>query len=125
MEHPTHAIHKWLHHPQRVLETIAALMDDAIESGFGGDFELLLEDARLLLFVALIISARPLPLGTWQTIVVEAGFADGDDLGILSEFAERGTDVLRRLIGVGRMPARDGVDALVLLGEFDRPSTAF
>jgi hypothetical protein len=123
MKHSAHAISERLHHPQRIIEAIAALMDDAVESGFGGNFELLLKDERLLLFVTLVISGCPLPLGTRQAIVVETGFADGDDLGMFGEFVERGTDVLRRFVRIGRMPARDGIDAIVLLGEFDRTST--
>ena len=55
MEHAAHFPGEWLELGERIVEGVA-LVDDAIQSGLGGDFELLLENVGLLLFVTRVFS---------------------------------------------------------------------
>ncbi len=48
------------HLRERVVKGIA-LVDDAVQSKFGGDFDLLLENFRLLLFVTRVVGCGELP----------------------------------------------------------------
>ncbi len=53
MEHAAHLSGERLELGERVIEGVA-LMDDTVQPGLGGDFELLLENVGLLLFVTRI-----------------------------------------------------------------------
>src|SRR5882724_8181387 len=58
-------------------------------------------------------------------VVVQAGLADGDDLGVFDEFAERGAQIIGRFGGVGGVPADGGEDGGELIGELDGAGAAF
>src|SRR5208283_1932739 len=119
---------------ERVVEGVA-LVDDAVQSGLGGDFELLPENVGLLLFVTRVVGrrcwwgetidepargdARPTVRAAhaWQAVIIQADFSDGDDFGMLAHFAQGRAEVGWRFQGVGRMPADGGVNGREFFGE--------
>src|ERR1035437_582376 len=107
---------------KRVVER-SALVDDTVQSKFGGDFELLLENFRLPLFVTHIVFRRTAG-GTGRTKIIESGLADGDDFGMPSEFAQGRAEVVQRGQRVRGMPADGGVKARIFFGELDRAFAA-
>ncbi len=109
---------EWLELRERVVESVA-LVDDAIQSGFDGDFELLLENVGLLLLVTRVVVGGEFRFLAGQTVIVQADFADGDDFGMLAHFAQGRAEVGRRFHGVGRMPADGGVNRREFFGEAD------
>ena len=60
---------------------------------------LLPENFRLFLFVR---ASSPAFSGLFarQMVVIQSGFADGDDLGMFHPFAQGGAEVLRRFVGI-------------------------
>ena len=93
--------------------------------GFSGHFEVLQKNCVLPVFVALIVSNAPLPLRAWQAIVVQPGLAQRNNLGMFGKLAKRRSQILRSFMRMRWMPTGNGVNAVVLLGKFDRPGTAF
>ena len=117
MEHAADFSGERLELRQRVVEGVA-LVDDAVQSGFDGDFDLLLENFGLPLFVARVVSGAA-ALRAGQVVVIQADFADGDDLGMFGEFAQGGAQVGRRFHRLGRMPADGGINGRKFFGQPD------
>jgi len=124
MEDAAHPLGKGGQSRQGVVQRIAGV-DDAIEPKFGGDFELLFEQGGLSLLVKLIVGLGPARLAAGQAVVVQAGFADRDDLGMAGEVAQGGAHVVGSVLDVGGMPADGGKDRRVLFAEFDCAGAAF
>ena len=99
-------------------------MDDAVQAGFGGDFELLKKNLRLLLFVAFVLRRGTAGLMAGKPVIVQAGFAERHDLGVFRQVSQRRPQILRRFEGVRRMPARNGEHFLESFGERDRAPAA-
>ena len=57
--------------------------------------------------------------------VVQAGLADGDDLGMPGQFAQRRTQIFRRFQGLARMPAGRRENTRELFAQLDRTRAAF
>jgi hypothetical protein len=109
MKHPADLAGERPELRERVVKGVA-LMDDTVQSGFDGNFELLPEYFRLLLFVTRVVSGVA-GFFAGQMVVIQAGFTDGHDFGMFYQFTQGGADVVRRLVGVGRVPANGGEDA--------------
>ena len=110
---------------ERVVER-TALVNDAIQIGFGGDFELLLKNFRLPFFVMSIKflksargDARPTLLRAGQTVVIEAAFADSHNFWMFCKSAQGRAQIRRRVQRVGRMPANDREQAFKFFRERD------
>jgi len=101
---------EWLELRERVVKGVT-LVDDAIQPGFGGNFELLLEKVSLLLFVTRVVFRAAAGFSARQPVIVQAGFTDGNDFGMPAHFAQGGAEVGRRLQDIGRMPADGGENA--------------
>ena len=84
---------------ERVVEGIA-LVDDAIQPGFGGDIQLLPENFGLFLFVARVVFGGAAGLLARQTMVIKADFTDGDDFRMLHQLAQRLANIVRCFVGV-------------------------
>ena len=87
---------------ERVLQRLA-LVNDAVESEFGGHLQLLTENVSLLPFVLCIIRVGEARLLTWQMMIIQPDLANGDDLRMPGQFAQRGAKVPMETILV--MPA--------------------
>ena len=108
MEHAAHFPGEWLELGERVFEGVA-LVDDAIQSGLGGDFELLLENVGLFLFQSRVFGLQSAVLtrlrlwavdcGRWdfrrQAVIIQTNLADGNDFGMPAHFAQGGAEVGR------------------------------
>ena len=57
-------------------------------------------------------------------MIIQAGFADGDDFGMPGEFAQRGAQIIGGFGGFGGMPANDGKDAGKFFRERHRATAA-
>ncbi len=86
MEHAARLADERFHLRERVVER-GALVDDAVQAQFGGDFHLLPENLRLFFLVTLVVGSGELWLFAWRMMIVQAGLADGDDFGVSGEFA--------------------------------------
>src|SRR4029077_1680372 len=105
---------------QRVVKR-GALVDTAAQIKFRRDFELLLENFRLPVFVMRVSALTPSlshPVGEgvrrtgegWQAIIIQPGFANGYDFGMPREFAQGRAQIFRRSQRLTRMPADGGVN---------------
>lgn len=97
-----------------------ALVDDAVQTPFGGHVELLAEE--LPLFVH-----QPFDFGfghAVETVAVQAGFADGDGLGVAGEFVEGGGDVVGFFGDVVGVDTDDGEDGVEAFGEGEGAAAA-
>ena len=81
-------------------------------------------DADLVALVAFVIRRRAPRLVAGQTVVVEPGLADGHDFGMLDQFTQGRSQILRRFVGFGGMPADGREDAGVLFRQRDRRQTS-
>ena len=94
---------------QSILERIA-LMNDAVEPQLHRHIHLLAEQFRLAPLPAFKISVVVFP------VVIQARFANGDDFGMLRQFAQRRADILRGFQNMVWMNADGRID----IGEFLR-----
>jgi len=111
MEHAADPVGERLELGQRVLQRVT-LMDDAVQTQFGGDFQMLAEERGLRGFVALVIGGGAAGFLAGQPVVVHAGLAEGDDLTDpvvdASRAALDGHIVLSRSLAMaGHFPAVD------------------
>ena len=104
------------HRGQRVLEGIA-LVDDAVQSEFHGQFHLLTEKFGLTAFVIFEVGVVRF------TIVIQSGFANGDDFWVTRQFAKARAHIFRRVQNVVRMPAYRRINVRKGLSNFNRPPT--
>ena len=118
MEHAARPADERLHLGNRVVPR-GALVDDAVQSKFGGDFHLLPENFRLLLFAACVVSSGKFRFLARQMVIVQTRFADGDDFWMSCKFAQGGAQIARRFFRLGRMPADDGKDVWKFFSEAD------
>jgi hypothetical protein len=81
---------------------------------------LLVEEAMLEFAVALVVLGGAAVFVAGEAVVIQADFADGDDLGVAGQGAEVGADVLGSLGGVGGDPADGGIERGVLIRKGDR-----
>jgi hypothetical protein len=116
MKHATCFADEQLHLCESVVES-GALVDDAVQSKFGGDFHLLPENFRLLFFVKSVIGCGEFRFLARQMVIVQTRFADGDDFGVFGKFAQGSTQVGWRVHCLGRMPTDGGIDARKFFGE--------
>ena len=96
-----------LHHRQSGLQSVA-LVDDTVEAGLGRHFELLLENLRLLALVTLVIGGGASCFRARQTVVIKAGFADGNHFGMSRQLPEGRPQIVGRFERVSGMPADRG-----------------
>ena len=118
MEHTAHLAGKRLELGESVVKGVA-LVDHAVQTGFAGDFQLLLENFSLFLFVTRVIGS-----GVWSAglrpgafrgvafsrrfgdrsagpaVIIQADFTDGDDFWMLRQFAQRFANIVRGFMGV-------------------------
>ena len=103
---------------ERVLKGVT-LVDDAVQPGFGGDFELLLEDSGLFRFVTCVIGRSAWSAGfrpgvfhgvafsrrvgdrrsAKQAVIIQADFTNGDNFGMFRQFTQRLANIVRRRRG--------------------------
>ena len=75
-------------------------MNHAVQSGFDGDFEVLLENLRLPLLVACVVVGSAAGLSARQMVIVQTRFTDGNDFRMLHQFAQRFANIVRCCMGV-------------------------
>jgi hypothetical protein len=80
---------------QRVVKRVA-LVDDAVQSGFAGDFNLLQKNVGLALLVVCVV-ANVAALRTGQMVIIQADLADGHNFGMFGVFAQGRAEVGRGL----------------------------
>ena len=118
MKHAARFADERFHLRDRVVKGIA-LVDDAVQSKFGGDFHLLPENFRLSLFVMRVVGCGEFRLLARQMVIVQTRFADGDDFGMSGKFAQGRSQIVRRFFRFGRMPANGGINAWKFFGKPD------
>ena len=74
--------------------------------------------------VARIILERAPTVLAGQPVVIQTRLADGDDLGMLRQFAQRGAEIFGSLDRIGGMPANDGPHTRPAFSNLNRPATA-
>src|SRR4051812_2499871 len=110
MEHAPHAGCERFQLTDGFFETIA-LMNDTVEAQLGSDFKMLLEQVRLFLFVTRVFFKASAFLAG-QVMVVETGFAERDNFRTFCELPQSGTQVVRGVERLARMPANYGIHRL-------------
>src|SRR5258706_1498238 len=131
MEYTTHSVCVRLQLRERVFQRVA-LMNDAVESGFSGYFQMLPKQFGLLGFVWLVNLVQTILVGrvsrlcavfdwerglgsqgtdapylkflAWQTMIVQSRLAERDDLGMSGQLAQRRAQVGGSLVRVGWVP---------------------
>ncbi len=124
MEHAAHAVCERLQLRQRIFQRVA-LVNDAVQSEFSGDFKVLPEQFGLSILVSLIVGSSRTGLFAGQMMVVQPGFAERDDFARFREFTQRTANISGGLQSIGRMPAHDRVNAIMTFRKGNRPLAAF
>ena len=90
-----------------------------------GDLELLLEQLGLFGFVALVIFRGALRGLAGQAMIIQSRLTDRNHFWMFGQFPQRRADIVRRFMGVGRMPPGHGKDTGEAFGQVNRPLAAF
>src|SRR5882724_1127348 len=106
MKDASHLFGERFKNSKGVFKTVP-LMNNAIETEFGSDFQMLPKQIRLFFLVSFVIGLREPRLFARQPVVIKAGLAKSDDLGMLGQVAQGRSDIDRSLWRIGRMPAND------------------
>lgn len=123
MEYAAHLRRKRLKNCQRLLEAIAAGVNDTIQAGLRGDFELLLKYLPLP-SLYMRVFCRAAAIRTWQAEIIQPGLANGDYLWVTRQLPQFGAKITWSTQSFVRVPAHHCEDGLKSLGQCDRLRTA-
>ena len=98
-------------------------MDHDVETGLGGDLEMLLEQFRLALLVNRV-GGGVAGFLAGQPVVVQPRLAERDDLRVIRQLAQFTPNVFRRRHRFAGMPARDRENVRVRFRQRDRLAAA-